>query len=314
MNLNVTSIFFVGCLLMISCSNPSKEQKTQTTQEQKTVEKPDRQQTPTPSKKADRSDMVHFPAGTYLIGSEDGLPNEKPVHEVNLSAFYMDKSPVTVSEFREFIESTGFQTEAEKFGDSGVFNFETNQWELKKGTSWEFPFGPDGEKAKDDHPVTHVSWNDALAYATWAGKRLPKEAEWEVAAKSGKNDSQRFSWGNQPVQNGTHGANVWQGEDVTKNTNEDGYRFTSPVGAFGENEAGLTDMGGNVWNWCQDTYQLYPGNPSPFQKDENVKVIRGGSFFFDQNGEDSFTVSGRSFNSHETSLFNTGFRCAANAE
>ncbi|MGQ8338277.1 formylglycine-generating enzyme family protein [Sunxiuqinia sp. A32] len=268
----------------------------------------------TDPKKADLSGMVFFQAGKYLVGSENGLPNEKPVHEIELSAFYIDKSPVSVAQFREFINATGFKTEAEKFGDSGVFNFSTNKWELKAGVTWEYPFGKDAEKAKDNHPVTHVSWNDAMAYAEWAGKRLPKEAEWEVAARCGQNGGSRFSWGDQLVINGKYQANVWQGKDASKNIKEDGYEFTSPVGAFGENAAGVTDMGGNVWNWCLDTYQLYSGNTAPFRKDENVKVIRGGSFFFDQNGEDSFTVSGRSFNSHETSLFNTGFRCAVDAE
>jgi sulfatase modifying factor 1 len=314
MNFKCASAFFVGCVLLASCSNPSKTNDKQTDREETAPEVSTNLADPVPVKETDFTDMVFFPAGKYLVGSEKGLPNEKPVHEVELPAFYMDKSPVTVARFREFIETTTYKTEAEKYGDSGVFNFKTNEWELKKGANWEFPFGPEGEKATDSHPVTQVSWNDALAYAAWAGKRLPKEAEWEVAAKSGKNSRQRFSWGDQLLKNGKHAANVWQGNDIIKNTNEDGYPYTSPVGAFGENDAGLTDMGGNVWNWCHDTYQLYPGNHAPFQKDENIKVIRGGSFFFDQNGEDSFTVSGRSFNSHETSLFNTGFRCAADAK
>jgi len=112
--------------------------------------------------------------------------------------------------------------------------------------------------------------------------------------------------------NGKYFANTWQGS-LNSPEIKDGYLFTSPVGAFDENEAGLTDMGGNVWQWCADNYKPYPGSNEPFREDPKVKVIRSGSFFFDQNGEDSFSVSGRSMNSHETSLFNTGFRCAKDA-
>ncbi|MGQ7868533.1 formylglycine-generating enzyme family protein [Sunxiuqinia sp. sy24] len=311
MQIKLLTIAITGCLIA-SCSNSSTSSK-------QAVNQPDKTQQPelsefTAQTAPDYTNMVQFPDGSYFVGSKKGLPNEQPVHAVDLNAFYIDQSPVTVAQFRAFIKATGYKTEADRFGDSGVFNFTTNQWELTKGVNWEYPLGPDNNKAADNHPVTHVSWNDATAYAAWASKRLPTEAEWEVAAKSGKNSEQRFSWGDQLVENGQYKANVWQGDEVNHNSNEDGYRLTSPIGAFGKNEAGLTDMGGNVWNWCADTYQPYPGNNMPFRKDETVKVIRGGSFFFDQNGEDSFTVSGRSFNSHETSLFNTGFRCAADVK
>ncbi len=258
-------------------------------------------------------EMVRFEDGTFFMGSETGLPNEKPVHEVKIESFYMDKSPVTVKQFRAFVEATGFKTEAEKFGDSGIFNLEKQTWELLPGANWSKPFGPSGPDAENNHPVTHVSWNDATAYAEWAGKRLPTEAEWEYAARSGKNSGEKFSWGNVVSVNGQFFANTWQGEINAPDT-KDGYLFTSPVGAFGENEAGLTDMGGNVWQWCTDTYKPYPGSTESYRSDPNVKVIRGGSFFFDQNGENSFSVSGRSMNSHETSLFNTGFRCAKNPD
>jgi len=257
-------------------------------------------------------EMILFEGGTFKMGSQNGLPNEQPVHEVTLKSFYIDKTPVTVARFREFIEDTDFKTEAEKYGDSGVFNLEKQNWELLPGTTWQKPFGPSGPDAEENHPVTHISWNDAVAYAKWAGKRLPTEAEWEFAARSGKNSSNKFSWGNEVTINGKYFANTWQGPiDAPKV--EDGYLFTSPVGAFGENEAGLTDMGGNVWQWCADNYKPYPGNQEPVREDPKVKVIRSGSFFYDQNGEDSFSVSGRSMNSVETSLFNTGFRCAKDA-
>ncbi|HRX10994.1 MAG TPA: SUMF1/EgtB/PvdO family nonheme iron enzyme, partial [Draconibacterium sp.] len=211
--------------------------------------------------------------------------------------------------FSAFAEATGYKTEAEKFGDSGVFNLKTQKWELMPGAYWQKPLGPNGPNAENDHPVTHVSWNDAVAFAQWAGKRLPTEAEWEFAARSGKNSANKFSWGNKVSENGKYFANTWQGTLQAPET-IDGYLFTSPVGAFGENQAGLTDMGGNVWQWCSDNYKAYPGSSARISEDSNIKVIRSGSFFFDEYGDNSLTVSFRSMNSHETSLFNTGFRCA----
>lgn len=258
------------------------------------------------------NNMIYFEGGTFLMGSANGLPQEKPVHEVKLKPFYMDVSPVTVEEFRAFVDSTGFKTEAEKFGDSGVFNLDAGNWELLPGAFWAKPFGPKGPDAEHDHPVTHISWNDAVTYAAWAGKRLPTEAEWEYAARSGKNSGNKFSWGNPVSANGKYFANTWQGTLQAPET-ADGFLYTSPVGVFGTNEAGLTDMGGNVWQWCADTYKSYPGNAMSERVDPNVKVIRGGSFFFDEYGENSFSVSFRGKNSAETSLFNTGFRCAKDA-
>lgn len=259
------------------------------------------------------AEMIYFEGGTIMMGSENGLPNERPVHQVKVKPFYIDKTPVTVAQFRQFVEATGFKTEAEKYGDSGVFNFERNAWELLPGATWRKPFGPAGPDAEDNHPVTHVSWNDAVAYAKWSGKRLPTEKEWEYAARSGKNSGEKFSWGNEISVDGQYFANTWQGE-ISSAEAPDGYLFTSPVEAFSANDAGVTDMGGNVWQWCADNFTMYPGNSQPYREDPNVKVIRSGSFFYDENGEDSFSVSGRSMNSHETSLFNTGFRCAKDAE
>lgn len=263
-----------------------------------------------PGQKADTSGMVYFAGGSFMMGSEEGLPNEKPVHKVKIEAFYIDRTPVTVAAFREFIKQTGYKTDAENFGDAGVFNFHLYQWELVKGATWEYPFGPDGSRAEDNHPVTQVSWSDATAFAEWAGKRLPTEAEWEYAARCGEKIKSRFSWGDKLVVDGKYRANVWQGSSITDQQGADGFIYTSPVGYYGETECGVTDMGGNVWNWCQDKYKAYPGSDNQFQPDGNVRVIRGGSFFFDTNGANSYSVSGRSMNSVETSLFNTGFRCA----
>ena len=301
-------------ILIFSCSGKESEQKKlvsnqiKNTESQITKVQPNKNIT-----NIEKSEMILFKGGTFLMGSENGLPQEKPVHKVTLKAFKIDKTPVTVAQFSVFVEVTNYKTEAEKFGDSGVFNLEIQNWELLPGAFWRKPFGPAGKDAIDNHPVTHVTWNDAVKYASWAGKRLPTEAEWEYAARSGKNTGEKFSWGNKVTVDGKYFANTWQGEMSSPET-KDGYLFTSPVGAFGENEAGLTDMGGNVWQWCADNYKAYPGSTIAVREDSNVKVIRSGSFFFDQNGEDSFSVSARSMNSHETSLFNTGFRCAMDAE
>lgn len=317
MNKLVFIQFFLFSILTACTGNKSQKDNADHRDNQANNVKQSQEQAELPSETKIPSgaeiEMVYFNGGTFLMGSETGLPNERPAHQVNIESFYIDKHPVTVAQFRRFAEATGFKTEAEKFGDSGVFNLEKQSWELLPGTTWQKPFGPAGPGAEDDHPVTHISWNDAVAYANWAGKRLPTEAEWEYAARSGKNTGNKFSWGNEVTVNGQYLANTWQGEINTPETT-DGYLFTSPVGTFGENEAGLTDMGGNVWQWCTDIYKPYPGSSESYRTDPNVKVIRGGSFFFDQNGENSFSVSGRSMNSHETSLFNTGFRCAKNPD
>ena len=306
-------------VLLFSCtgknSESSKKGETQSTsQDEKIAKLP--AESEKPSNKPllfSNSEMVFFEGGTFLMGSENGLPQEKPVHNVTVTSFKIDKSPVTVAQFRIFVETKNFKTEAEKYGDSGVFNLETQNWELLPGAFWRKPFGPAGPDAEDNHPVTHVSWNDAVQYASWAGKRLPTEAEWEFAARSGKNSGNKFSWGNEISVNGKYFSNTWQGEMASPEI-LDGFLFTCPVGTFGENEAGLTDMGGNVWQWCADNYKAYPGSTAGIREDPNVKVIRSGSFFYDQYGEDSYSVSGRSMNSHETSLFNTGFRCAMDAK
>ena len=282
--------------------------------------------------------MVYFKGDNVTIGANDGLPNERPTFSADVDDFYLDAHPVTVGQFREFVQATGYQTEAEKFGDAGVFNVEklqqlvkdagyqpatmeklsyqgmndlqTRGWELVPGAYWEYPLGPDHPKAADNHPVTQVSWNDATAYAQWAGKRLPTEIEWEFAARNGKNSENVYSWGNDLAPDGVFKANVWEGNFPIINNQADQYALTSPVGSFGITECGLSDMGGNVWEWCSDTYQPYEGNNDPFQFTETNKVIRGGSFLCDESFCHGYRVSARTFCSAETGLFHQGFRCA----
>ena len=257
-------------------------------------------------------EMILFQGGSFIMGSPKGTTLDKPAHKVDIRSFYIDSSPVTVGQFQQFIEATGFKTDAENFGDAGVFDYNNASWSLVQGAFWKYPLGKNKPQSESNHPVTQVSWNDAIAYSKWLGKRLPTEAEWEYAARCGGKNDGMFSWGNQLIVNGKFMANVWQG-DISTKQGEDGYLTTSPVGFYGKNSCGMTDMGGNVWNWCADEFKLYPGNNEVIPLNSNLRVIRGGSFLFDTNGENSFSVWGRAYNTYETSLFNTGFRCAKDA-
>lgn len=264
------------------------------------------------AKTADTTDMVRFGGGETLIGHNDRLPNQAPEHKTVLNPFFLDKHPVTVQQFRTFVEDSRYVTDAEKFGDAAVFNFVSGRWDLVSGACWSHPLGKDKPAAAPDHPVTQVSWRDANAYCKWAGKRLPTEAEWEYAARSAGKPGDLFPWGNTLKIKGKHMANTWQGE-LTAPKTEDGYLLTSPVGAFGQHANGLSDLAGNVWEWCADVYAPYPGSIAEIEVDPKTKVIRGGSFMFDEMGENSNSVTFRAFNTEETGLFNMGFRCAADA-
>ncbi|MGB2128348.1 MAG: formylglycine-generating enzyme family protein [Flavicella sp.] len=298
---------YISLIIFSACKEAETKEKTQEkpiqNQNIQTVKK-----TNNTSKSVDTSNMSFFEGGSILIGSDTGAANELPKFETTVAPFYLDKNLVSVADFRAFVTATGYRTEAENFGDSGVFDFKEERWNLIKGVTWEYPLGETNPKAKDNHPVTHVSWNDAKAYAAWAGKRLPTEYEWEFAAKNGKNN--RYPWGENPMLNGRHMANVWQGNKIQNAKVLDGFKLTSPIGHYGKTPAGLTDMSGNVWQWCEDVYASYPGNPNPERAVPNVRVTRGGSFMFDGALEKSFTTTFRSKNSIDTSLFNTGFRCA----
>jgi len=180
------------------------------------------------------SEMIYFKGGPFTMGSGNGTLNEQPVHQVTVKSFKIDKYPVTVSDFRRFIQTTGYQTDADKFGDSGVFDFNTSGWILVPGANWQYPTGKKSSPAEDNHPVTHVSWNDAGAYAVWIGKRLPTEAEWEYAARCGGKSIMRFSWGDNLIVDGKYRANVWQGNGLSAKQGADGFVLTSPVGHYGK--------------------------------------------------------------------------------
>lgn len=254
--------------------------------------------------------MVFIPGGITDIGDQNGLPREQPVWSSSIRGFFMDITPVTVGQYRKFVKATGYVTQAEKFGDAAVFDMEGQNWYLKKTAYWEYPQGKDHAISPDDHPVTQVSYNDAVAYCDWAGKRLPTEAEWEHAARNGNNSRAQYSWGEEIEENGKYKANFWQGVFPAYNTNADGFPFTSPVGAFPTTRLGLKDISGNVWEWCQTWYKSYdPNDPDKVITAEPERVMRGGSFMCDPNYCHGYRVSGRSGSTPETGLFHVGFRC-----
>ena len=186
------------------------------------------------------------------MGTDDAFPYEGPAHRVTVKSFWIDRHEVTVASFTRFVEATKYKTEAEKFGWSGVFDVKAGEWKRVDGADWRHPEGP-GTSAKPQEPVVHVSWNDAAAYAKWAKKRLPTEAEWEYAA-SGGSAGKRFNWGDDFRLNGKCVANWWQGTFPEQNTGEDGYVGRAPVGKFPPNRYKLYDMAGNVWEWCGDWF------------------------------------------------------------
>lgn len=256
-------------------------------------------------------EMTFILGGLTQVGSVAGLPQEQPVFWVKVKPFLMDTQPVTTEAFGKFVQATGYQTEAEKFGDGGVFDEQSKSWALKKGANWQYPQGREMPKAPSNHPVTQVSWNDATAYAKWAGKRLPTEIEWEHAARNARNDRAIYPFGNDITDaNQKYRANIWQGHFPDHNEVTDGFRFTSPVGFFGKTPLGLTDMTGNVWQWCEDWKSDYgtwiKGEKAEVQQE---KAQRGGSFLCEPGWCHGYRVSGRSFSTPETSLMHVGFRC-----
>ncbi len=256
--------------------------------------------------------MVCVRGGTTRIGSDDGPEHERPRFDATIAPFLLDRSPTTVAQFRAFAEATGYETEAERFGNAGVLVGE--QWRMVDGATWAHPLGPSASAAPDDHPVTQVSWNDAVAFCAWAGKHLPTEVEWEHAARGATNAPGRYAWGDSLEDaDGVH-ANTWTGTFPVRNTAADGFRLTSPVGHFGATPLGLTDMGGNVWEWTADWYRSYADHDAPFTPTAaSERVQRGGSFLCHESYCHGYRVSARSHSTPETSLFHVGFRCAKDA-
>jgi formylglycine-generating enzyme len=282
--------------------------------------------------------MVRVPAGEFRMGSGDFYPEEGPVRRAAVDAFWIDPHPVTVGEFRRFVKATGYVTVAERpldpadYPDAdaealvpGALVFRPsrgpvdlrdvrNWWEYVPGTTWQRPEGPASETyTRGRHPVTQVAYEDAAAYAAWAGKTLPAEAEWEYAARGGL-DGATFAWGDDFAPEGRMMANTWQGEFPWQNHLTDGYAGTSPVGAFPANGYGLHDMTGNVWEWTCDLAPDGDASPSPCcapEAEETIprRVIKGGSHLCAPNYCLRYRPAARQFEAVDTSTGHIGFRC-----
>jgi sulfatase modifying factor 1 len=257
--------------------------------------------------------MVYVPGGYTQIGSVEGLDQEKPLFWVLIKSFLLDQHEVTVGQFKEFVQATGYKTQAEIFGNAGVFDDDTKQWTLVEGANWHYPYGPKAGLAATTQPVAQVSWNDAQAYAKWAGKRLPDELEWEHAARNGRNSRTRYSFGDSLQANGKFLANTWNGKFPDYDRVTDGYHRAAPVGSFGASPLGLADMSGNVWEWCANYKQPYADlvrQVAPVATAQSERAQRGGSFLCESGWCFGYRVSGRSSSTPESALMHVGFRCA----
>lgn len=258
------------------------------------------------------SGMVRIPAGTFRMGTRDGPSRETPVHDVEIGAFFIDRTEVTVRDFAHFVKATGYATEAETIGWSAVFDPARQSWTAVSGATWRHPDGSTRPPVPDDEPVTQVSWNDAQAYAKWAGKRLPTEAEWEYAARGGA-DQAPYVWGYHLRPGGRPVANWWQGPFPQHDNGEDGFNGRAPVGRFSPNGFDLLDMAGNVWEWCADWYgeDFYSRSPrraptGPASGTE--RALRGGSWMCSEHYCTNFRPGARSHATPDSALNNTGFR------
>jgi sulfatase modifying factor 1 len=291
-----------------------------------------------PSPIADTSEMRWIPAGEFTMGSDDAhaMPNERPAHRVRVNGFWMDEHPVTNAEFARFVEATGYATTAERapnwdelkkqlppgtpkpdasflVAGSAVFTPPAGPvplddvegwWRWMPGANWRHPEGP-GSTVDDraTHPVVHVSWDDANAYAKWARRDLQTVAEWDFAARGGL-EGKRFSWGDESMHAGRHMANTFQGNFPYRQTAEDGFVRTSPVKSFPANGYGLHDMAGNVWQWTADSYQASGADESPMPR----RVIKGGSFLCHESYCESYRPSARRGTAPDTGSSHVGFR------
>jgi formylglycine-generating enzyme len=302
---------------------------------------------------AQMKNMVRIPGGVFKMGSNDFYSEERPTHNVEVDGLWMDEHPVTVTEFRTFVNATGYVTLAERPLDAadypdaepdllvpGSLVFDSpghpvdlrdasNWWTYRPGAQWRYPEGPGSTlHGRDRHPVTHIAPEDAEAYATWIGKTLPTEAEWEFAARGGL-DGATFIWGNEFAPKGKMMANTWQGEFPWQNLGTDGFEGTSPVKSFPPNGYGLYDMAGNVWEWTSDFFTTFKGferaccvpkNPRATSPESSLvvgepgaqiprKVIKGGSYLCAPNYCLRYRPAARQGEATDTSTSHIGFRC-----
>jgi formylglycine-generating enzyme required for sulfatase activity len=299
--------------------------------------------------------MLWIPGASYRMGSDRHYPEEAPAHRVTVDGFWMDRTPVTNAQFRRFVEATGHVTFCEIAPDpaqypgalpemlraaSAVFvpppqrvslRNHYQWWQFVGLANWRQPQGPGSSiEGKDEHPVVHVAWSDVEAYAAWAGKGIPSEAEWEFAARGGL-DGAEYAWGSEFTPGGRHLANTWQGEFPWQNLNEDGFAGTSPVGAFPANGYGLLDMIGNAWEWTDSWYAprhpdekakacCIPRNPRGAALEQSFdpsqpqiliprKVMKGGSHLCAPNYCRRYRPAARMAQAVDTSTSHLGFRC-----
>ncbi len=286
--------------------------------------------------------MILLKGGLFLMGTDDkvGYPadGEGPIREITLSPFFIDPYAVSNADFTVFVNTTGYQTDAEFFGESHVFHallppaskfilqglgrtvLGLESWYSVPGADWAHPFGPDTHlDGLASHPVTHVSYRDALAYCEWAGKRLPTEAEVEYAARGGLKQK-RFVWGNDLLPGGKHRCNIFQGQFPHHNSAEDGFVGTAPVDAFAPNGYGLYNMAGNIWEWAFDWWspdfhrtaghRKNPTGPSTGDR----RLNRGGSYLCHDSYCNRYRVAARTSNTPDSSAGNLGFRCVRDVE
>ncbi|MGH3319079.1 MAG: formylglycine-generating enzyme family protein [Streptosporangiaceae bacterium] len=283
--------------------------------------------------------MVEIPGGPFRMGGADpdAFPTdgEGPVRTVRLSPFRIDAHAVPNRRFAAFAKATGYVTDAERYGWSFVFYAlvhpkardavreatvpEAPWWVAVEGACWRAPDGPGSSIGeRPNHPVVHVSWHDARAYAAWAGKRLPTEAEWEMAARGGL-DQVRYPWGDELAPRGRHRCNIWQGSFPRHNTADDGYLATAPVDAFAPNGYGLYNTSGNVWEWCADRWSsTWHADERPETRvdpqgppEGESRVIRGGSYLCHASYCNRYRVAARTSNTPDSTTGHTGLRCAA---
>jgi sulfatase modifying factor 1 len=311
------------------------------------------------------SGMVWIPGGEFTMGTDSdlGWPDEKPAHRVRVASFWMDTTEVTNASFEAFVTATGYVTTAERPPSAedilkqlppgtppppkeklvpGSLVFQPTKgpvdlrdfsqwWQWTPGASWRHPEGPGSSlEGRYDHPVVQVSWDDAVAYAQWAGKRLPTEAEWEFAARGGL-EGKPYVWGDEPFSETKPQCNIWQGEFPYRNTAKDGYERTAPAKSYAPNGYQLYDMAGNVWEWCADWYErdLYrrragrgvAANPTgpeatndPQRPFMPQRVQRGGSFLCNDSYCSRYRPSARHGCSPDTGMSHVGFRCAKSVE
>ncbi len=278
----------------------------------------------------DNKGMVHLQGGKFLMGSEGPeawkADGEGPIREVEVAPFWLDECAVTNARFAAFIEATGYETEAERFGWSYVFykhvngankekargfSGEANWWVGIEGAMWRRPEGPGTDiKKRLDHPVVHISWNDAQAFCLWAGKQLPTEAQWEYAARGGL-VQQLYPWGNDLTPKGKNGkpqhrCNIWQGKFPSLDTGQDGWTNTAPAKTFEPNAFGLYQTSGNTWEWCADPFAT---NPQHTTTNLSRRVVKGGSFLCHISYCNRYRCAARTGNTPDSTTSHTSFRC-----